>query len=230
MQTISIYNQTQLLHYQDTKVYTKRTQTRHYYVQHDLLSSPTPCQSSIQKSSNAPASLRKSVGKEAHRSLYVEASGKVILSSHELEPSSREGAEDHDARNDTDNAKEPCKAVAILPRDFHVHSPQTADEVHRDEHGGDQGDLAQHLVHVVAQDKVVHIQLRKIVGVGSAEHLFKVAQIRHHRNDVVLDVAKVEANITTRGHRVLFVTALGEALDDIRLATQETHQAHHFLS
>ena len=83
---------------------------------------------------------------------------------------------------------------------------------------------------MIAQHEVCNIELRQVVGVRTAEHLFKMPKIRHHGHNVVLNVAEVEANVTSWSYRILLVATFGKPFDDVGLPTQQTHQAHHFLS
>jgi len=66
--------------------------------------------------------------------------------------------------------------------------------------------------------------------VGATEHFLEMAEIAHHRDNVVLDVAEVKANLSARRDRVLLVATLGEALDHVCLATEQAHEAHHTLA
>ena len=83
---------------------------------------------------------------------------------------------------------------------------------------------------MVALRDMIDRDLGQIVGMGPTEHLFEMAEVAHHRDDVVLDVAEVETDLTTRRDRVLLVAALGEPLDHVRFATEKTHEAHHTLA
>lgn len=65
---------------------------------------------------------------------------------------------------------------------------------------------------------------------ASGQHLFEVGQIAHHGDDVILDVAEIKADITTRSNTVLLIAALREALDNICLAAEEAHHGHDFLA
>lgn len=118
----------------------------------------------------------------------------------------------------------------MLTGDFNVHAKQTTDQVHRDEHGRDEGDLAENLVDMIAQHQVGHVQLRKVVGVRTAQHLFEMGQVGHHGHNVILDVTQIQTDVSTRSHRVLLIAALGKPSNDIGLATQKAHQTHDLLS
>lgn len=64
----------------------------------------------------------------------------------------------------------------------------------------------------------------------SLQNPLEVAQGIHHRNDVILDITKVEANFHAGGDLVVLVAALGKALEDVGFSTKETHEAHNVLT
>lgn len=65
---------------------------------------------------------------------------------------------------------------------------------------------------------------------AAREHLLKVAEIRHHRHHVVLDIGQIEADVAARCDRVLLVASLSEPFDDVRFAAEETEERHHLLA
>lgn len=65
---------------------------------------------------------------------------------------------------------------------------------------------------------------------AAREHLLKVAEIRHHRHHVVLDVGQIEANVTAGCDRVLLVASFSEPFDDVRFAAEEAEEGHHLLT
>lgn len=83
---------------------------------------------------------------------------------------------------------------------------------------------------MVALQDVVDVQLSEVVGVGPREHLLHVAQVRHHRDNVVLDVAQIQSNVSARSDGILLVASFGESLDNIGLATKEAHHVEHALA
>ncbi|KAJ8104979.1 hypothetical protein OPT61_g10459 [Boeremia exigua] len=119
--------------------------------------------------------------------------------------------------NRAENAVEPRRA-AVLPGNPDVHAEQTADQVERDKNRRDDGDLLQGVVGGVALDDLIDGDLGEVVGVCAAEHLLEVGQVGHHGDDVVLDVAEVQADVAAGRDAVGFVAALGEALDDVGFA------------
>lgn len=148
----------------------------------------------------------------------------------QLLPASKAHANDDDSAHHAQDAKEPRKSRGVFPGDFDVHAEETADQVHRNQDRSNQSDLAQHLVDVVAQRNVGHVQLSQIIGVRTAEHLLEVCQVGHHGHDVILNITQIKANVTTRSHRVLFIAALGKSANDVRLAAEKAHQTHDFLA
>ena len=60
----------------------------------------------------------------------------------------------------------------------------------------------------------------------ATEHLLEVPQVRHHSDDVVLDVAEVETDVHARGDVVVLVAALCEAAKDVCFAAEELHEGH----
>lgn len=65
---------------------------------------------------------------------------------------------------------------------------------------------------------------------GATEHFLEMAEVAHHCDDVVLDVAEIKPNLSSRRNRVLLVATLGEALDHVCLATEQAHEAHYTLA
>lgn len=59
---------------------------------------------------------------------------------------------------------------------------------------------------------------------STGQHFFEMAETGHHGDDVVLNIAQVQSNVHARRDLVIRVAPLGEALEDIGLATDETHQ------
>lgn len=60
----------------------------------------------------------------------------------------------------------------------------------------------------------------------ATEHLFEVTEVRHHGDDVILDIAEIETNIHARSDVVVLVAALGEAAKDVCFAAEELHEGH----
>lgn len=83
---------------------------------------------------------------------------------------------------------------------------------------------------MIALRDVINRDLSKVVGMRAAQHLLKVPEVAHHRDHVILNIAKIESDFAARGDGVLLIASLGEALDHIRLPAQETHQAHDSLT
>lgn len=63
-----------------------------------------------------------------------------------------------------------------------------------------------------------------MVRVAAIKHLVEMAEVAHHGDDVVLDVAEVEADFGPGRDAVLVIAAFGEALDDVRFASQKPHE------
>lgn len=135
-------------------------------------------------------------------------------------------ADQYEHKDGTKNPKEPSEAGRVPPRHWHVHTEQTADQIERHKNGCQNGDLAKRLVDVVTLRDIVDLNLRQVVAVASAEHLFKVRQITHHGDNVILNVAEIEADIATRRHIELFVAAFREAFDDVGFAAEEAEESH----
>lgn len=52
-----------------------------------------------------------------------------------------------------------------------------------------------------------------------------MAEVGHHGDDVVLDIAQVKTNVHAWRDLVVLVAALGESLEDIGFATNEAHES-----
>ena len=57
-----------------------------------------------------------------------------------------------------------------------------------------------------------------------------MAKVGHHSHDVVLDVAKIEADFAARCDGVGFVAAFSEAFDDVCFSAEQTHERHDFFA
>lgn len=130
----------------------------------------------------------------------------------------------HKHGNGTDDAKEPAQPIRLLTGNVHIHPEETTDQIQRHEDGSQHGDLAEHLVGPIARGDGVDADLGKVIAVRAREHLVEVAQIAHHGDDVILDITQVETDVATGRDAVLLVAALGEALDDIGLASEKPRQ------
>lgn len=75
----------------------------------------------------------------------------VTTESEQPEISRKDSADNNHEADNADNAKEPTKALAILARNWDVHSPETADQVQRNEQTGEKRHLAQDLVDMIAE-------------------------------------------------------------------------------
>jgi hypothetical protein len=138
-------------------------------------------------------------------------------------------ADGHKQADRAQNAKEPSKAT-ILTRNANVHAKQTADQVERNQDRRDDSDLLQCIVASVTLDYLVDRDLGQVVGVCATQHLFEMGQVGHHGNDVILDIAEIQAHIAAGCYAVRLVAALCEALDNIGLATKQTQQLHDTLA
>ena len=69
---------------------------------------------------------------------------------------------------------------------MHVHAPQTRDEVHRDEHRAQRGQLREHVVDLVVRVRHLDRDLREVVRVRAREDLLVVVQVLRHRDEMVL--------------------------------------------
>lgn len=132
--------------------------------------------------------------------------------------------------NNPQNPKKPPQPLTFPPRHRHIHPKQPTDQVQRHEDRRQQRDLAEDLVGAVALADVVDAELGEVVGVAAREHLFEVAEVRHHGHDVVLHVAEIEPDFAARGDGVGLVAAFRKALDDVGFPAEETHEGHDFFS
>lgn len=57
-----------------------------------------------------------------------------------------------------------------------------------------------------------------------------MTQIVHVRDDVILNVAEIEADFRPRCDGILLRAAFGEAFDHVGFATEEPHQRHNLLA
>jgi hypothetical protein len=57
-----------------------------------------------------------------------------------------------------------------------------------------------------------------------------MAEVVHHSNDVILNITKIEANVHARSDLVVLIAALGEAPENIGLASEQAHKAHGVLA
>jgi hypothetical protein len=57
-----------------------------------------------------------------------------------------------------------------------------------------------------------------------------VAQVGHHRNNVILDITKVQADVHARSDLVVLVAPFRESLQNVCFAAEEPHQTHDVLS
>ena len=132
-----------------------------------------------------------------------------------------------DGGDDSQDTKEPFETDGVATGDRYVHAEETTDEIEGDQNGGDDGDLAEDVVGVISLFDPLHRNLSQVIGMGSREHLFEMGQVGHHREHVILDVAKVESDFGSGRDRVLFVASFGEALDHVGFAAEKSHDAHH---
>lgn len=65
---------------------------------------------------------------------------------------------------------------------------------------------------------------------SSTQQCLVVAKVTRHGQDMVLDIAKIEADLGFGRHVPLLGTAFGEAFDDVGFVTKEAVEAHHFLA
>ncbi len=64
--------------------------------------------------------------------------------------------------------------------------PQARDEVHRDKHCAQRGQLREHVVDLVVRVRHLDRNLREVVRVRAREDLLVVVQILRHRDEMVL--------------------------------------------
>lgn len=76
---------------------------------------------------------------------------------------------------------------------MNVHTPETRNQVHGNEHRTERGELGEDVVDLVV--RVCHLDryLREVVRVRAGENLLVVVQILGHRDQMVLDVRQVKA-------------------------------------
>lgn len=111
-----------------------------------------------------------------------------------------------------------------------VHTPETGDQVHGNEHGTERSELGQDVVDLVVRVGHLDRDLREVVRVRTRENLLVVVQVlvsalspqeletyTRHSDQVVLDIRKIEANVGLRRDEPVLIAALGKTLDDIGL-------------
>ena len=57
-----------------------------------------------------------------------------------------------------------------------------------------------------------------------------MTKVAHHSHHVILDVAKIQTNVSARGDAILLIAAFSKTFDDIGLPAEKAHQGHHFLT
>ena len=72
--------------------------------------------------------------------------------------------------------------------------------------------------------------LGQVVRMAAPQHFLEMSQIRHHGDDVVLDVGEVEADVSPGGDGVGLVALLRKTPNHIRFAAQQANQRHDFLA
>ena len=156
----------------------------------------------------------------------------VIMYSDQLITPRGEKTERNNSANDPQDAIEPRVPLVtpIAPGHRYIHTEKTANQVQGHEDGSDERDFAEDLIGMVTLRDLIDGDLGEVIGVGAAEHFLEMAEVAHHRDDVVLDVAEVEADFTAGRDGVLLVAALGEALDHVCFAAEEAHEAHDALA
>lgn len=60
--------------------------------------------------------------------------------------------------------------------------------------------------------------------------LFVVTKVGSHGNNVILDIAQVQANLALWSNFISFIASLGKPFDDIGLVSKKSIQTHHSLS
>lgn len=110
--------------------------------------------------------------------------------------------------------------VPIRKRHPDVHSKQARHHIERDNDGREQSHLAQHTVGVCPLGNTINRDLSEIIAVRARQHLFAVAEVVHHGDNVILDIAKVHAYVHTWRDLVVLVAPLGEASEDVGLAAK----------
>ena len=83
---------------------------------------------------------------------------------------------------------------------------------------------------MIALTHVIDAKLGEMVAMAPTEHFLGMAQVAHHGNDMVLDIAQIEADLAAGSDGVLFVAALGETFDDVCFSAEEAHERHDFLA
>jgi len=76
---------------------------------------------------------------------------------------------------------------------MNVHTPETGDQVHGDEHCTQRGQLRQNVVDLVVRVRHLNRDLCEVVGVRARENLLIVVQTLGHRDQVILDVGEIKS-------------------------------------
>lgn len=74
--------------------------------------------------------------------------------------------------NDSDNSKKPAKVCAVLSRYAHVHSKKTSNQIEWNQNRTNECNSSKDLSNTVVWAHRLHLQLSKIVAVGTRKNLF----------------------------------------------------------
>ena len=125
----------------------------------------------------------------------------IIVTSSDI-PHLLRRAQTHNHKGDNDAKDAPEPGQTALARDTagdgDVHAKHATDQIQGQEDRRDNGDFCQVRIHLVALRDIVDGELGQVVGVAAREHLLEMAEIRHHRHDVILDVREIETDVTAR--------------------------------
>lgn len=113
----------------------------------------------------------------------------------------------HKCDKNTHNPKEPPKPSNVLPRNRDVHAKHASNKMTRNENRREHGNLTQSRIDRKTNAQIRRTELRETIRLRPPDNLIDVRQRRQGRDEMVLHVAEVEQQITTREDRV-FVRCL----------------------
>ena len=120
-----------------------------------------------------------------------------------------------------------------------VHTPETGDQVHRDEYRTQSSQLRQNVVDLVVCVCHFDRNLSQVVGMRARKDLLVMVQALGHCDQVVLDIGEIKPlawfwsgvvkskknrthNVRGRCHPPILVTSLRQPFDDIGFVAHES--------
>lgn len=111
-------------------------------------------------------------------------------------------------------------------RTTYVHAKQTSDQIEGHKNRRKKRNLAQNLVNPIAAADMVDVNLGEVIVMHPAKQLLAMRKIIPHRDNVVLDIRKIQSHVAARSNFVALVAALRESFDDVGFAAEQTQERH----